>query len=198
MSFYKAQIIVPMDTTLPRDVTVVTPHFNCSGGTPTAQALADNLAAKVKTWIGTVVPVTVKIYDATGLPPHYPLATTSQDSASPVLVSTVPREVALCLSYYSVQNVRRQRGRLYLPATWCIKSGGSSGVVQRPTAAIYGAALNFGTNVLKAQTAIGAQWGFWSERDNQFRAVTNYWVDDEWDTQRRRGLRSTLRVTGTA
>jgi hypothetical protein len=37
----------------------------------------------------------------------------------------------------------------------------------------------------------------YSRREKVARPVTNYWVDDEWDTVRSRGLRSSTRVTGT-
>jgi len=40
---------------------------------------------------------------------------------------------------------------------------------------------------------IDVSWQVWSPTDNQGRDVTNAWVDDAWDVQRRRGLRASTR-----
>jgi hypothetical protein len=37
----------------------------------------------------------------------------------------------------------------------------------------------------------------WSRIEHAAHSVTNYYVDDEWDIQRRRGGRPTSRVSGT-
>lgn len=198
MAFYKVHIENQVDSALPRDKMIVTPHFNVSSGTPTPATLANAIATAFKTWLATASPISVKVYTAGAGDSGPPLATKDLDTASPPLVSSVPREVCLCLSYFSSQNVKRQRGRLYIPFSW-IKSHTASGTINvRPTAAQQTAVKEFATQVLMPQSASGAQWGFWSNATNSFRAVTDYWVDDEWDIQRRRGLRSTGRITGIA
>ena len=43
----------------------------------------------------------------------------------------------------------------------------------------------------------GSAFVVYSRKEGVARPATNYWVDDEWDTVRSRGLRSSSRVTGT-
>ena len=101
-----------------------------------------------------------------------------------------PREVALCLSFFHERNIKRQRGRLYLgpiPKVYCDERPQSS-------ATGYATALAEG---LEGVGGVNVDWSIWSPTDSAMRKVTNWWVDDEWDTQRSRGLRSTTRASGT-
>jgi hypothetical protein len=43
----------------------------------------------------------------------------------------------------------------------------------------------------------GTNWVVWSRKLKQANGVNHYWVDDEWDTVRSRGMRSTKRVEFT-
>src|SRR4051794_19841575 len=107
MAVYRAQIGVPMDSALPRDVITINPHYE--GDDPGALAVA--LKASFAAWTATAGrSVTIKIYDAKKAPPSYPLATAS--TVGTTLGSSCPREVALCLSYYTGYNRPRFRGRL--------------------------------------------------------------------------------------
>lgn len=109
-----------------------------------------------------------------------------------------PREVALCLSFFSVRNLPRQRGRLYV-GPW--QKGNMD---ERPSATIQAQvqALAVGIGNLGG---IDVDWTILSpasplKKPPQTQAitykVTDYWIDNEWDTQRRRGLRSTGRLVG--
>ena len=51
--------------------------------------------------------------------------------------------------------------------------------------------------ILAALGGVDVDWSVWSKVDGQARAVTNWWIDDEWDTQRLRGLRGATRTEGT-
>jgi hypothetical protein len=176
---------------------VITPHYNVSGASPTPQVLADGLANQFQTWLVSFAPITVKLYEEDGLPPpHYPVATSTKNVGGGPVVSTAPREIALCLSYYQTHNVPRYRGRLYTPLAWINKNMSGGGTPSaRPTSAHQNSVKALASALQGA--AAGAQWGFWSRRDKNFRAITNYYVDDEWDTIRKRGLKPTSRVTGT-
>lgn len=198
MPIYKTHISIPVDSNLPRDRMLITPHFNVSGAAPTALALATALADKMATWLTVATPIEVKVYTQDGGDSGPPLATYTKNPASPFLTTTTPREISLCLSYFSTANVKRQRGRLYIPANWIMKASSGSVLGQRPTASYQNSVALLADSVLKGVSASGAQWGFWSTVTASFRAVTDYWIDDEWDIQRKRGLRPTSRVTGTA
>lgn len=186
MALYKATIQLQMDSALPKDRVVMTAHFAGDAPQALADALKANLAAIPQ--IGTF-PLTVKIYDALKAPPSYPLATATQGTGS--VATNVPREVALCLSYYAAFNRPTTRGRVYIPAHFLT---GALGV--RPSAGQITQALNF-KNVFSQGLPPGHVWNTYSPTTGTSEPVRNVWVDDEWDTIRSRGLKGTTRQTAT-
>jgi hypothetical protein len=103
-----------------------------------------------------------------------------------------PRELAICLSFYADRNIPRHRGRLYFPAP--IVAGSSLSV--RPSSIAMNAVAAF-VPVFAGLGGVDVDWVVWSEKDRTARKVTNWWVDDEWDVVRSRGLRPTTRLTGS-
>jgi hypothetical protein len=187
MAIYKAQVSLQLDSALPRDAITINPHYH--GTDP--QALADALLANIKSLssIGAIVPVRITIYNAQGPPPHYPLAQVGNADSPPS--TNFPRDVALCLSYYAVNNRPHLRGRLYIP---CFLTGSAPGL--RPTPA-QRTAVGLWADKLGKSLPSGHWWTVYSRKLDSEAQVTNWWVDDEWDTVRSRGLRSTTRTTGT-
>lgn len=182
----KAQISFPMDSTLPRDQVVITPHYQ--GGIPDStfyDAIVNNLKS-----IATVgdVPFTIKYYDAQKAKPNFPLASRTNKTGS--ITSGLNHDVALCLSFYSGSPRPRTRGRLYIPPVFI---QGQIGI--RPTSTQMTNTLAF--SQLYKSLPSGWLGVVYSRADNAAYGITNFWVDDEWDTQRRRGLKSTTRVTAT-
>lgn len=172
------------DSTLPRDVININPHYNSDD----PQALVDALKSKLLATSYIVgKPFTIKAYDAKKAPPSYPLATAVNSAAAPS--SNLAREVAICLSYFAVFNRPTYRGRLFLPASWFTSTSSV-----RPSNAVMTGALGFGDVLGKALPA-GMFWTMWSPKKQSDAQVTDVWVDDEWDTVRSRGLRATTRVT---
>jgi len=191
MAVFRAQIATAQDSLLPADRIMITPHFVSTSGQD-YEALVEEIANAWDAYCVTGNEITVKLYAAEDVvPPNFPLAehTIQTGIASP---STINRDSAMCLSFYAGVNRPRYRGRVYVP---CSLTGiAPSGA--RPS----------GTN----QTKVGAlaqvladigppdfQWCVFSRRDMVGRAVTNWWVDNNWDTQRRRGTRPTSRLEGT-
>lgn len=189
MSVFRAQISVQLDTALPRDAITMNPHFFGTDASALASALKANILSLGL--IGNNVPFSVKLYDAQKAPPNLPLATASQAGTGP-LVTAVPREVALCLSFYSTYNRPRYRGRIYVPATML---GGATSL--RPTGAQITQCMKW-ADAFKSGLPAAHNWVVFSPTDNVSRGVSNYFVDDEWDTVRSRGLRSTTRQVGVA
>jgi hypothetical protein len=187
---YRAQIAVGADTAFPRDRVTLTPHFNDSSD-GNAQTLATDLADKMNVFHASTREVVVKVYDAQKPKPNPPMATATR-SAGLFPASPTNRDIALCLSYYATTNAPRHRGRIYIPAFWF--STGSIGV--RPTNAQMQAIEQFVT-MFATSGPSSVVWCVYSRKDQVARNVTNWWVDDEWDTQRRRGLRPSTRNTGT-
>ena len=190
MPIFKLQVSMAGDSALPRDRMVITPHFNDQGVGTDPQELCEDLAAALSPWCNDLREITVKAYDAQGTPPVYPVGD-AIINADTYPASGAPREIALCLSFYSERNTKRNRGRLYIP--WCVLSAGA-GV--RPTEANR---IKVGTlaTILSDLGGVDVDWCVYSRLDDAARPVTNWWVDDEWDTIRSRGLRPTTRTAGT-
>lgn len=100
-----------------------------------------------------------------------------------------PREVALCLSFRAERNLPRHRGRVFMGPIR------SSLMGERPTNTLEPAIAQF-ANGISGLGGVNVQWVVYSRRDNTYRTVRQWWHDDEWDTQRSRGLKSTRRVSG--
>lgn len=184
MSVFKVAIAFPADSALPRDEMAITPHFSGDN----AQALANALKANLIAFPAVATkPFKIKVYDAQKAPPSYPIATAEQTGTAPA--TGVPRELSLCLSYYSTWNRKSYRGRLYLPYTLI---GGAAGT--RPTTTQQNAVLAFRT-VLTTGLPATHNWVVYSRKLNQANGVSDVWCDDEWDVQRSRGLKGTARVT---
>ncbi len=194
MAIIRAQIAFQMDSLLPRDVLIMTPHFDVTNtaifGDVEAQQLAQDLQQAITTWSDNNKPVRVKVYTATGAPPHFPIGDSANSNVTPT-ASAGPREVACCLSYYAGQNIKRKRGRLYIPGN--ILPGGF-GV--RPSPAQQERAMNLAP-ILSTLGGANVDWVVWSRLDQVARKVTNVWTDNEWDTVRSRGMRGTSREMAT-
>ena len=126
----------------------------------------------------------------------------------------MPEHVALCLSFYSLRNIPKHRGRIYLGP---LKDTGATGSVIaggiRPASTLMDALANSGERLRQALPAsvtngmtlqvvpdtgavpTATNWSIYSVKDNAFRLVTAGWVDDEWDTQRRRRVRASARTS---
>jgi hypothetical protein len=187
MAVYRVQAGFPYDSAFPRDVITVTPHYSGTDPTALLNAIRDNLVAL--TTVGATGVFTLKAYNATDPPPQYPLATVTHGTG--FKTSTVPRELALCFSYYAVRNAPRYRGRMYVPVPII---GGTLNV--RPSSTAMTDAANFG-HAFTTGLPGGHQFVVYSRKEGVARAATNYWVDDEWDIIRSRGLRGVTRNTGT-
>jgi hypothetical protein len=143
----------------------------------------------------------VKIYleDFNPGAPHPPLASATFGNAGTMMGSVGPREVCLALSYYATFNQKRYRGRLFIPHAWISQNQstpvGPPGV--RPTAGAMTGASNFYSQVIASVDASDVMWVVASHVDKTARIASQWWVNDEWDIQRRRGLRETSRTTGT-
>lgn len=195
MAIWRLQTSFFFDGGLPRDVMQINPVFNSTTGGTSGESLASDLAtaldAKLTTW---TVPtkIMVRAYDAQGTKPVYPVAEEIRHTST-IRNATVPREVALCLSFFSTRNVPGRRGRLYIPATLWTPT---SSIGARPTSGDRGTVATLAP-VFENLGGLDVDWSVYSQRDHNAFKVTDWFIDDEWDTQRRRGLRATTRTVGT-
>jgi hypothetical protein len=183
--YLRAQIGFQYDSTVPRDLLMITPHYSANDAAGLGDALVANL--KANTLVGNK-PFTLNLYNVQATPPSAPVYTGGQAGASPS--SITPREVALCLSYYAQWNRPTFRGRLYIPATLL---AGAPGKVPTGTQMINAGsfAATLGKNLPSGNYMI-----VWSRKTKSAAQVTDWWVDNEWDTVRSRGLKADSRITG--
>lgn len=162
------------------------------GTDPDYQALADDTA---ELWATTVErtaaqdEIRVRAYDMSDEEPR-PIrgeALLEWDAPSN---SVGPREVALCLSYFAGRNLPRLRGRMYIGPIRLAAMG------DRPTEQLMGT-LGALAEGISGLGGINVQWVQHSEASGEYTNVTDYWVDNAWDTQRRRGIEASTRLRGT-
>lgn len=140
----------------------------------------------------------IKIYDASDPEPRVPILDESLGVTGPSPASTtnLPGEVAVGLSYTAAITsgvpAARRRGRIYLGP---LNAGATEGVAnapQRPSSV-------FMLNLSRAAKGlsdgpIGTRWAVYSRRDDAFRPIVAGYVDNAFDTQRRRGVDATARI----
>jgi len=138
----------------------------------------------------------VKWYDLPGLKPNYPWRTSTLNFGTAPSTDPMPAEVALVLSFQGAKASgfpqRRRRGRIYLGTVAATKTAAG-----RPAAAMV-TAMAAAAGTFKANVAAisgDTVWAVWSGADNAHVEITNGWIDNSWDTQRRRGLDTTARTT---
>lgn len=140
----------------------------------------------------------IKYYDLPGPVPNYPIEEDVWNLAADPSGPQLPQEVALCLSFQGARTPgfpqNRRRGRVYIgPLGTGANTNGrptSGFVTQLATAA---ATLKANIIALAGDTV----WSVWSTVDQAGVPIDNGWVDNVWDTQRRRGLVETSRTTWT-
>ncbi len=154
-----------------------------TSGEAVAQSIADAYAAS-PTNNFVFGAIQVRAYDFDGVTPTGP----------PVAVATAqqaiqggpgPREVACALSYRAGPSTPRSRGRIFLGPVAMAGIGGEY-VSQQ-----VGDAANQLGLALASIVTLGAQWSLYSRTVQGFAAITNWSVDNAWDTQRSRGLPAT-------
>jgi len=126
----------------------------------------------------------VRVYDlgdpAPREPTIIPVGVAGLSAATPL-----PGEVATCLSYVADRNLPRNRGRIYFGPLGAGANGTVIGGHLRPSASLL-TSLVEGANFLINNT-VDLTWVMISQADANAKVITGGWVDNAFDTQRRRG-----------
>lgn len=131
---------------------------------------------------------------------------------NPLSASMLPEEVAAVMSFNgdltdvpvsetnpspppaTIRPAQRRRGRIFL-GPLNASAGGVQGSFLRPAGVLRTdlgkAAIDLAGTVAGGGTFV---WGVWSKADAEVWEVIGGYVDDAWDTQRRRGLAPTVRT----
>jgi hypothetical protein len=159
------------------------------------QMCADLCAMYQARYNSTANEVNVRAYNV-GAPPNVPRANVTVDGGVVWPIAAI-REQALCLSFAGAnRGDKRRRGRIYLEPG--ISTSGVLVTTLRPNQAAMDWALGFYTVPNASFPDIGGpdwKFGIWSEVGQHFTQSTQAWCNDDWDIQRRRGLRESTRTS---
>jgi len=195
---YKFQVSMPVTDVLPRNRMVNVFHMeHVTGGLDDAalEDICSDVAAMYQTrYNGAAGEIQVKAYDV-GAVPNYPRADVIVNSGV-AWQTSYPREIGIVLSFAGAnRGNRRERGRLYLEPG--ISTTGLSTAAVRPNQAVLDWALLFYTDPNASFPDLGGidwKFGVYSRVAQDFTQSQQAWVNDDWDVQRRRGLRESTRV----
>jgi hypothetical protein len=214
----RALVEIPMRTGMPRDTVVNTFAFKMHAGTATTDAARDDVIAALNhfylngatginplgAYLGQAVnrgtnQCMIKTYDMAEAPPRTPRIGTFTLPTVSGSYSPIPSEVALCLSFKAASKKGPSgRGRVFFGPI----NGGAvaedSDYVNRPTSALINSLKHAGAALRDECTSVGiVDWCIYSTiGTDHLHPVTDVWVDNEFDTMRKRGFRATSRVTG--
>jgi hypothetical protein len=208
------QAILENDSALPKDRSINTFHFNThTGAAPTTAAL-DEIAVAVRDFyevahtgstnsiaslLGAQLSgvMELKMYDLEDAKPRAPIRDSFPVPFTPGSTA-LPSEVAVVGSYQAAKlsgfNQRNRRGRIYigpLSTSTQVSTTGkpvttANGIVETIASAMTW--LAGGT-----WATLGQTWDVFSQKFNTSAVVTDGWVDNAFDTQRRRGEAATTR-----
>jgi hypothetical protein len=196
---------LPYWTDIPEDVCTNTFYFG-SVAVPDATAMAglanrlDAFYNAVDQYMSPVIKTTggtYRFYNMADPEPRTPMLTLNV-AALALGTATLPEEVSICLSYYAApasgQPANRRRGRIFIGplAQVAMLTGGTTSFSQPAAAARTAIA---GAAAVLADQSEPYQWCVYSVTDQQERQIVGGWVDNSFDTQRRRGRRPTSRNT---
>jgi hypothetical protein len=208
----RVQAVFQGVSALPEDRYVNTWHFADTGGGPTVEADLQAAIDKLQTFYFANEPTTgttvirymartnfnqalshFRAYDLSLPEPREPLMEVMDTFGASGPYTPLPSEVAACLSFHGVTNTPSTRGRIYLgPLNIGTIETGSSPAIIDPM---------FITTFTKSAERLRATAGgpIWSILTNPGGAGPNMvtvlggWVDNAFDTQRRRGEDATER-----
>lgn len=207
MPHIKAQVTFQGATAIPEDRFINTFHFFQPIGT--LAAAAAEIGPALASFYGTVEvpaaagmgqflsqfvlrPFTIKFYDQADAEPRVPVELPYTLTAYSVAATyDLPEEVAVCLSFHTDPPVTaRRRGRIFLGPLNSITKNDATATVPTRTA---DSVRSQGCTQMAALAAADVGWSVYSPTSGLLHTVTGGWVDNAFDTQRRRGPDSTAR-----
>lgn len=211
MTTCRVQVALERDTALPEDWVVNTFHF---GDVDIAVAEAPQLVTRLQTFYSTVDDflspllsgnATAKVYDLSQPEPRVPVYTTTF-TVVPGAGSNMPAEIAVCLSYQAAlvsgEPIARRRGRLFI-GPMSISALGAQVGGDVTVHASCKTALTTAAITLAGDPPLPGQgiWSVYSPKSDETGTLASStfpivggWVDDRFDTQRRRGSKPTSRL----
>ena len=162
---------------------------------------APDAGFRIDEWMATTTVTgnwTLKAYALEDPKPRVPVQVWT-GTADPTATAGLPAEVALVLSFQadleSGEVQARRRNRVYLGPF----GTNANDAIGRPLGDLVQTMLFAGKQlILEANASFRWSWVTYSPTADEAHTVTNGWVDNAWDTQRRRGLYYSQRGTYSA
>lgn len=206
MAEFRCQVTIPAVTSIAEDALVNV--WGVAGAPSDAGDWAPDFAGNIKdfydawatyrstlfNWAGAGL----KVYRLSDPKPRAPRYEAALGLVASKASTTLPTEVAVCLSFQALQlsgaPQARRRGRIYLGP---FGTNAAQSNASRPDTGLTGSISLAAKNLLIASdsNSEGWKWAILSPTGVPgpteaiaYSLVDNGWVDDAWDTQRRRGL----------
>lgn len=207
MAIIRATVSFESATMIPADRATNTYHFDVAGESGSTLGLVADLLQDLYVDTTAVTPLTdlmsdelsagllgIQLYNLDDPEPRVPILSRGVEF-TPADAPGLPTEVSLVVSFQADpeagQVQARRRGRIYLP--WMRES---SNVLGRPSSVVIDDVAAAYTEFLaNSDDAANVDWVVWSPTAEASFGVSTGWVDDAWDTQRRRGFSATTRTT---
>ena len=225
MAVWQVRVSLPYTTGLPRDVSVNT--WNLVGAPAEADSATfdlwrDRFAAffndavsgtSISQYIAPIVSRTAnacrvdffRILDLSA-GTMLPIAERTFTLGAAADTNSMPLEVAICTSLQSGERIApsgrplaRRQGRLFLGPWGALAVNASGGSMPKPLPALLTRIASATKTLVDAgDIESDGHIAVWSRADGMASEVTKGWVDNAWDTQRRREVDATARTTWVA
>lgn len=203
MALYRALVTMPAASQNPDDAVTNQWHFDANlpddldDVQAEIEAFYDRISDRLSELL-SLTGLTTEFYQLSDPTPRRPVRTYTWTLPG-TGIGTMPTEVAICLSFQAeaVSGLpqSRRRNRVYLGPISSDQFTGSGRIGASTVSDIVGSAIL----LLDASNAATEwTWAIYSPTDGTGADVNNGWVDDAWDTQRRRGLAALTRNTWVA
>ncbi len=215
MPIIRAQVTLPHDNGLPEDASTNTFHFRVPAPvTPVATAsialrllgFYDNASTagggRLSEWMSTLINLAgarLRMYNLDDVMPRAPVYDQPMTFIGSTASTTLPSEVALVLTFQGLKvsglPQARRRGRIYFGP---LSDGAADQNTGRPRPLLLDALTNRAAALAEGNNDPGdIQWVVRSTVAQSVVDVADGWVDDAFDTQRRRGPAATFRQLWT-
>ena len=152
-----------------------------------------SIGASMSSYIRT--PVQIKVYDMADEEPRVPTIGGFNMPSRAAGFTTVPEEMAVCMSFHTHPPITaRRRGRVYLGPLNSTAMTPATAVVPTRVSNNFIEAVRQAGQALMDSSGPNLWWAIHSTVGNLAMEVTGGWIDNEFDTQRRRGVDATSRV----
>jgi len=210
MAHIAAQCVFPYASGLPTDVQTNTFHFDIVVADPTPQLAAitaalttfyDQVHAAPGGWANYIVWTSahVNYYFMDSPLPRIPITHQLDMTTVSAASSLIPAEACVAMSFHGSalagEVPARRRGRVYLGGFALLMTSSSLVTPPRLDSTIVNNIQNAGEVLMNSLNGPEVIWCVWSQVNSELVPVEGGWVDNEPDTQRRRGIKATVRNT---